>query len=81
MIVLDVLHDVSVLHPFRDGDKFSCPYAPLNPSKFQDIRVGKGIPKNNFSTKLLEEGGQDRDPGDGEDISSPFLSPRCCPVL
>ena len=58
VIVLDILHDVPVLHPFRDGCELACPHVPLDPSEFQDVRVGQRIPEDNFSTKLLKKDGQ-----------------------
>ena len=53
VILPDEFHDVSVHHPFRNSDELPFIHVPLNPFKFQDVRMGQRIPEYNFFAELL----------------------------
>lgn len=55
MVLLDVVHYVSVSHPFRNSDKFSFFHVPVNSRKLQDVRVGRSAPEYGFFAKVLEQ--------------------------
>ena len=40
VIIFDELHDVPVHHPLRHSGELSIPHIPVDPNKFQDVRVG-----------------------------------------
>ena len=72
-MIFDVLHDISVHHPLRYSDKLPFLHLPLNSSKFQDVRMGKCTPEDDFFAKLLDEDSQDCIPsGEGNIVDTHF---------
>jgi hypothetical protein len=53
-VLLDVLHDVSVLHPLRNSDELSFCHISIDTDKIQDVWMGQRSPEHNFFAKLLE---------------------------
>lgn len=53
MVLLDVLHNITVLHPLRHSDKLSLLYVPQDTRQFQNIRMSQRVPKDGLLTKTL----------------------------
>ena len=53
-ILLDVLHNVPVLHPFGNSDKFSIFHISVDAYEIQDVWVGQCAPEYDFLAKSLE---------------------------
>ena len=55
MILLDIVHYVSVSHPFGNGGKRSAFHVSVNTGKLQDVRVRQSAPEYDFLAELLEQ--------------------------
>ena len=52
-VVANILHDVTVGHPFRNHREPPFLEGVRNPNKIEDIRMGQVLPHGNFFTEVL----------------------------